>query len=400
MFPDMFTRAPKGFISVDPSDLKVNEPLPYPIFDDEGRLLLEKDYIPISELQIERLKRGFTPNVDNDIGKQIIDGMKKKAEETAVDPLFMLDEVKNTLDKVLKLYHSDKLQNVDMLEDIAGATSGLVNNLPRFSASWLLLAARSEDLADYYKYLPLKIAIYSMIIGRNFFSHKEDLAKLTIVALLHDIGNSMIPPAILNKPSSLSEEEWEIIKKHPYHSIEILKRLGIKDEKVFNAVLYHHEKLAGGGYFGKTGDEIPIESQIVSVAMAYNAMISNRPHKVGMEPRDAIKLLWGDCDKVYKKICVEYLIKELGVYPIGSIVKLNTEEVGMVVKNSKVNPIKPIVWILIDRKGERSFSNIIRDTSISDSSNNEQKIVSVLPPSSLGFIPNVPRVVLDSKILK
>ncbi|MBI5893412.1 MAG: HD domain-containing protein [Deltaproteobacteria bacterium] len=385
---------PKGFIPVNPGDIKANEPLPYPIFDEDGRLLLEKDSIPISEFQVAKLKQGFTANIQTDFGKHVIEGIKKKTEESAMDPLSMLEDVKNTINRVL----NSKSKDIDILQDITIATSRLINNLSRFSHSWLLLA-RCEEFSNYYEYLALKIAVYSMLIGKNIFPQREGLVKLTIAALLHDIGHSIIPPSILHKTSALTNEEWDIIKKHPSHSTKILLDLGIRDEKIVNGILYHHEKLTGNGYFGKKGDEVPIESQIITVATAYNAMISDRPHKTAIEPRDALKYLWEDADKAYKKICAEYLIKEVGVYPVGSIVRLSTEEIGMVVKANKINPMKPLVWLLLDKKGQKLFSKTMRDTSRSDTFTGEIKVVSIIPSSSLGFSPNISNFVLTSKML-
>lgn len=384
----------KGFVPVNPADIKVNEPLPYPVFDDEGRLLLDKDNIPISEFQIIKLREGYTTYAKDEFAKQFAEKKKKPEEEVLTDPLSLLEDVKDTINRVL----SSKSKDIDILQDITIATSRLINNLSKFSNAWLLLA-RCEELSKYYEYLSLKIAVYSMIIGRNLFTQKVDLVKLTIAAMLHDIGHSIIPEDILHKTSSLNEEEWKIIKKHPPHSIEILTNLGIRDEKILNAILYHHEKLTGNGYFGKKGEDIPIESQIITIATAYNAMISNRPHKKAIEPRDALKFLWEDADKAYKKICAEYFIKEVGVFPVGSIVKLNTEEIGMVVKNNKTNPMKPIIWILLDKKGARSFSNAMKDTSKPDISIGDQKIVSLVNPSTLGFTPNISNFVLTSKTL-
>ena len=111
--------------------------------------------------------------------------------------------------------------------------------------------------------------------------------NLRIAALLHDIGKIGVPESILNKPTSLSEKEWEFIKKHPLIGVEILSP--IKDlEEVAKAIKYHHERFDGKGYpEGLKGRKIPLISAIIAVADAYDAMTSDRPYRKALSPQEA-----------------------------------------------------------------------------------------------------------------
>ncbi len=119
----------------------------------------------------------------------------------------------------------------------------------------------------------------------------DDVQAARYVAILHDIGKIGIPDSILNKPGKLSEDEWEVMKHHPAIGAYILAKIA-GFEQVSEAVLAHHERFDGEGYpAGLTGTSIPIESRIISVVDAYDAMTHERPYRKAMSHDEAIKQL-------------------------------------------------------------------------------------------------------------
>jgi putative nucleotidyltransferase with HDIG domain len=164
-----------------------------------------------------------------------------------------------------------------------------------------LLAVRTSVICALNQLLDLKdlntgvhstrLAEWSVRIGRDLGLDDAALRDLEVAAILHDIGKIGTPDHILKKPSQLTDEEREIIKKHPEYGWAVL-RVVPGFERVSLFVLHHHEAFDGSGYpAGLRGDEIPIGSRIVSVMDAFDAMISSRPYRRGLSLEEAIRRL-------------------------------------------------------------------------------------------------------------
>lgn len=127
-----------------------------------------------------------------------------------------------------------------------------------------------------------RVANYSLIIGEEMGLSKEEMEVLEFSALLHDIGKLSIPIEILHKPGKLSDNEFKIVKDHPFHGVQILQK--IKEfERILPGVWHHHERYMGDGYpAGLLGEEIPLAARIIAVADAFDAMIHDRPYRPAM----------------------------------------------------------------------------------------------------------------------
>jgi putative nucleotidyltransferase with HDIG domain len=164
-----------------------------------------------------------------------------------------------------------------------------------------LLAVRTSVICALNQLLDLKdlntgvhstrLAEWSVRIGRELGFDDAALRDLEVAAILHDIGKIGTPDHILKKPARLTDEEREIIKKHPEYGWAVL-RVVPGFERVSLFVLHHHEAFDGTGYpAGLRGDEIPIGSRIVSVMDAFDAMISSRPYRRGLSLDEAVRRL-------------------------------------------------------------------------------------------------------------
>lgn len=134
------------------------------------------------------------------------------------------------------------------------------------------------------------VAKHCIRIAKTLRFKKYDILRIKIAAFFHDLGKYEIDKAILNKPGKLTEEEWQEIRKHPVISAKIVKETGILSE-IIEAVRHHHERFDGGGYPDpdKKGSNIPLDSRIIAVADAYDAMVSKRPYrKRALTRREAI----------------------------------------------------------------------------------------------------------------
>ncbi len=198
----------------------------------------------------------------------------------------------------------------------------------------------------------VNVAILSILTGEVLGYTREELNRLGVAALLHDIGMMSIKPEIWQKQGSLLPEELEEIKKHPLYGEEILKA-GNFPEEILAVVREHHERCDGSSYpYGKQGKEISFKARILGVTDVYDACISFRPHREQMTPQQALEQLLAEKEK-YDPVVLNAFVSVMAIYPTGSLVQLNTGEVAKVIKVRKNNPFRPELRIYYDREGRR-----------------------------------------------
>lgn len=181
----------------------------------------------------------------------------------------------------------------------------------------------------------VNVSIFSMAIGRRLGLSRSALSELGIAAMLHDIGKSKIPLEILNKPSSLNEEEWGLMKRHPLMGVEIilnLKQLGEVNPRMVIGIFDHHLKNDLSGYpklFRKK--QVSLFGRIIQIADAYDAMTTPRIYKkVPYTPEQALAIMLKDREVQFDSILLKIFIGLVGIFPIGSLVLLDTHEIGIV----------------------------------------------------------------------
>ncbi|HQK34141.1 MAG TPA: HD-GYP domain-containing protein [Spirochaetales bacterium] len=195
-------------------------------------------------------------------------------------------------------------------------------------------------------------AIFSFLIGKVMALPNYRLKTLITGALLHDIGMQKIPEAIVKKNGNLTPAELQQIKTHPLLSYQLVTRtLGYPDE-VGVIVLQHHERWDGEGYPRKLkGAEIDILARIVSVADAFEAMISEKPYRNSMIGYQAMKHLMSDNGRRFDPDVLKAFLQSMGVYPVGSLVLLNNSAIARVVENHAQAPLRPKIRLLVDATG-------------------------------------------------
>lgn len=219
----------------------------------------------------------------------------------------------------------------------------------------LLMNINKLKSRDSYTYRHMmNVAIICSFIGRGLKIPEEEVKKLTLSGLLHDIGKRVIPLEILNKPSALSKAEFEIIKRHPISSYEICKTIEGLSEDVICSVIAHHEREDGTGYpFGLAYDKIPKVAKIIAVADVYDAITTDRIYRSKETSYRALSILKEEShDKLSKEI-VQLFTGELIKYLLGNIVRLSNGETAQVVSIDKDKPHMPMV---ITEKGRYDLS--------------------------------------------
>lgn len=215
--------------------------------------------------------------------------------------------------------------------------------------------ARLKSADDYTFAHSINVCILSLALGRHLGLKKEELNDLGTGAILHDIGKMLVPESILKKPARLTDTEFDEMKKHSaFGSGILLKAKDIKEASRI-VVLQHHEKYDGTGYgLRLRGKDIHLYARIAAVADVYDAMTSNRVYQKGIVPEDAMKKMYLLRNTHFEPELVERLIKCLGIYPIGTMIELNTGEIARVKMTNHSHPLQPVITMLLD-KDRRPF---------------------------------------------
>lgn len=197
----------------------------------------------------------------------------------------------------------------------------------------------------------IKVSILSLALGTQMGLGKDELALLGTGAMLHDLGKASIPLKILNKPGRLTEEEFSVMKTHPQRGVSHLSEKGRGSRpEILSCILEHHEKLNGTGYpQGLSEPEIGFFPKIVSVADVYDALTSDRIYQRGTAAHNAIVILYGLRNLHFDPRVLNAFIGVVGVYPVGTMVRLNTREIAIVVSVNPREPLRPDIEILTDR---------------------------------------------------
>ncbi|GEM_PF-5701171 len=200
-----------------------------------------------------------------------------------------------------------------------------------------------------------KVSVLATEVAAAMNLTKQDVISVGTIALLHDVGMIRVPEAILTKTSPLIAEEFAEVRRHPLYSQELVSTQSGIPPIVQQVIVQVHERLDGSGYpQGLKADAIHPFARIISAVDAYTAMISPRPYRASLLPYHAVvSLLRSAYHRLFDREVVKTLISCLSLCPIGTVVQLNTGEVGQVIGAHKDAFTRPVVRILYDGEGSR-----------------------------------------------
>lgn len=250
-----------------------------------------------------------------------------------------LDDMQSLIDDTLSLMKGNSIHIFDMLHNM-----------------------RTHDDSVYEH--STNVAIISATIGKWLDLPEKDINNLIVSGLLHDLGKLSIPPEILNKPKSLTDEEYQIIKTHPRNSYEAIKNLPL-DIRIKEACLLHHERCDGSGYpFGISGNKISTYAKIIAIADVYDAMTSPRKYREALCPFKAIELFESEGLHKYDPKFIMTFLENIGASYIHNKVLLSDGRTGEIVMLNKLTLSRPIVkcddeFIDLSKKLGLSIQSII-----------------------------------------
>ncbi|MFT3907303.1 MAG: HD-GYP domain-containing protein [Steroidobacteraceae bacterium] len=218
--------------------------------------------------------------------------------------------------------------------------------------------------ADEYTYLhSVTVCALMVALGRQLGMNQEQCRDAGMAGMLHDLGKAAMPQEVLNKPGKLTAEEFDIIKTHPVRGHEMLLEVGGVSESVLDVCRHHHERMDGTGYPDRLAPEqISLIARMGAVCDVYDAVTSDRPYKSGWDPAYAIAQMasWkGHFDTdVFKAF-----IRSVGIYPTGSLVRMSSGRLGVVVQQNAESLSKPVVKLFFSTNGNVPLKPQLMDLS-------------------------------------
>lgn len=192
----------------------------------------------------------------------------------------------------------------------------------------------------------VNLAVLIGIWGRFMEMEYDYIREMAVGALLHDVGKILVPDSILHKPGRLDDDELVVMKTHPYHSHQILAALPEISPVAVEMAEQHHEKVDGSGYpSGLVKEQLSLHGRMLAIVDVYDAITADRCYHDRITPHEALRRMLQWVDSHFDSELLAQFIKAIGVYPIGSVVCLDSGKMGVVIENHQGNLLKPTVRV-------------------------------------------------------
>lgn len=260
------------------------------------------------------------------------------------------------LERCIEQAHNNDNLDVSEGERIAEEIA-LVHSQGFLPQELLIQALHGESDSSVLVTNSVNVAVYAILISSTLGLSRERQMQLGLAALLHDIGKIRVPDEILNKEESLTEEETEVFRKYPSDSFDILNTLGDNYHYLAECGLQLNERLDGSGYpQGLKNDEIDANAQIIGLMDLYESLTHDQPQRPKLTHFEAMKEILRTQKKGFRREFLKALLNTFSLFPIHSLVQLNTGAVGRVIKTYMENPVRPKIEIVVDAQKRRVAS--------------------------------------------
>lgn len=228
----------------------------------------------------------------------------------------------------------------------------------------LIGLARLKNKDDYTYMHSVAVCALMVSLARQLGLNDEEVRQAGLAGLLHDVGKMAIPLSILNKPGKLTDTEFEAVRNHPVEGHKmLLEGSGISDVAL-DVCLHHHEKVDGSGYPERlTEAQISLYAKMGAVCDVYDAITSNRPYKNGWEPAESLRKMAEWSKGHFDTDIFHAFVKSVGIYPIGSLVKLESGHLGVIIEQTTKSLLTPVVKVFFSIKSNARIPPEMLDLS-------------------------------------
>jgi len=271
------------------------------------------------------------------------------------------------------------------LREAENLVEGFMDKLSA-NKSLLMLLSGLKGYDSYTYQHCVNVGILALLLAEKEGLDEQHIKWAALAGMMHDIGKVRVPSEVINKPGGLTLREWEAVKSHPLHSADVIRGMG-GAQGLMQAVEGHHMHHDGGGYPVRSDVDGPSRlAKLISVVDAYDAITTVRAYKKPMSPVEAMTFLENGRGTKYDPHHVDAFISMVGAYPPGAMVRLSSNEIGMVVKAGDQQG-KPMVKMIIDEKGQPFTQE--QDLDLSGADAHGRVIASVVDPALYDLSPGM-----------
>ncbi|MDR2965996.1 MAG: HD-GYP domain-containing protein [Treponema sp.] len=347
-------------------DLKPGQIFSSPVFTEDNNMLVP-EMVPLKQKDIDLLNSwGMEFALSEGHLLDIDESLLKKNKQSEPEPeliRFSLSDVrqnsvpyrayKSLIDKLNSVFSAIKSGDDVSMHAIDTITVQLLQDLKNNPDSFIGYILGGEVVGSELAKNSVNTAILSALTAQELKLPNHKINNIVSAALVHDVGMLRLSKGITEKKGGLSDAELEQIKSHPIHTSKIITKELYGPKEVNFIALHHHERWDGQGYpDGLMESAIEIGARIVSVADAFEAMVTKKSYRNSMVGYQAVKNLMADNGRRFDPAVIIAFTKIMGIYPIGSIVRLNDFSVARVVSLNTEAPLRPVVQMLMDDKGK------------------------------------------------
>lgn len=280
-------------------------------------------------------------------------------------------------------------QRLDV-QQIRQSVGPMIDSISRSpdAMAWLVYLRKRDEYTYQHS---IASSIWAVVLGRHLGFDRQGLDSLAMGGMLLDIGKARIPKSIVLKEGPLDEVEMTIMRKHVAIGLEIVRSIPGINSNVLAMIASHHERHDGSGYpRGLAGNDIPVFGRIAGVVDCFDAMTTTRSYAPAKSAYDAIRELNGLAGTQFQRELVERFVQAMGMFPTGSLVELNTGEVGIVIEQNRVRRLRPKLMLLLDAAKQPVAEHVTVDLRCLPGSPDEKGacwIVRGLEPGAFGLDP-------------
>lgn len=263
----------------------------------------------------------------------------------------ILEAYNDAVDVVKETMNEIRMGKVPQTKEIIRVTDEMTE-LVMTDRSAMIGLTMIKNYDNYLFNHSVNVSILAVALGQSMHHKKEDIHTVGIAALLHDVGKTGVAEELIRKPGGLSGEEWETVKQHPVLGSKIIERMEGLTELIARIIYEHHIRFDHSGY-PRTESPLHPLSMIVTISDAYDALTTLRVYQRPYHPVEAIKVMNSLSGKHFDPDTLKAFIGMIGFYPIGTVVRLSTNDIAIVTKANPGDSLRPTVKVVFGGDGKQ-----------------------------------------------